>query len=133
MPALSPPSGSIPQRTYVDGGSSHAILADEHSRPHIRQCRIKGEVHVRRRCPEFPRRTPCHHRRRGSCLRAGERFPLCRVCNRSGTRASQALSDKAAEGVAPSHNAMIAGDKKTQFPPESGCFKFEADRFTRKQ
>lgn len=56
-------------------------------------------------------------------------FSLSLCC----TVESQALSSKAAEGIAPAHNAMLSGDSKSQLPPESGCFKFEADRFTRKQ
>lgn len=112
-----------PQRSFIEGGSSHALLADEHTRPHFRQCRIKGDVHVR----QVDSAT-----QGGLFAIISQHTADARLVSFS-QLVAQALSTKAAEGVAPAHIAMLAGDTKSNLPPESGCFKFEADRFTRKQ
>jgi hypothetical protein len=42
-------------------------------------------------------------------------------------------TDAAWQGIRNGTNQLVEPDEPTQLPPEEGCFKFEADRFTRKQ
>lgn len=72
----------------VNGGLSHAIVADGDASLRMKSCTVHGVVQA---------------------------------------------TDPAWAGIRNGTNQLVEPDDPTQLPAEEGCFKFEADRFTRKQ
>lgn len=70
-----------------------------------------------------------HH----ALLADGHTRPRLRACNINGD--TLLLSPEAAAGVleAGLDNVVAVSSERATLPPELGCFKFEADRYTRKQ
>ncbi|KAK3238945.1 hypothetical protein CYMTET_51090 [Cymbomonas tetramitiformis] len=81
-------SKAIMQKVHLNGGQSHALLADSDSRPRLRNCVVEGVIQA---------------------------------------------TEVGWGGIRNSGNELYELEDPTVLPAEEGCFKFEADKYTRKQ